>query len=142
SIAKGHLIDASYYINIALDYELDLCLMLAQAQIESHFGTAGIAKRTYNIYNIGNTDSGSYNIIHKNDIHHGIYVYAKLLKERYLVNKTTKDLLNNFVCHKGHRYASALDYEFKLSSLIKKIRYNTDIDKLYKQLIQIQTCIT
>lgn len=141
SVAPSNIINAEKYVDISFEYDLNLLLMLSQAHIESHFGTMGRAKRTHNIYNIGNTDDGLHTHMNSKDIHTSIYLYADLMKSRYLKNKSYETLLLNFVCSKGYRFASAEDYEYKVSNQISKIKYNTDINNKYEHLKTLKKCL-
>lgn len=102
-------------------YKIDLKLILAQAHLESNFGTQGIAVNTNSIFNVGTYDDGTilYQYSHPN---HCIEPYLSLLKNRYLVNKTENDLLyNEFVDINGRRYASNENYEIILQKIITNI---------------------
>lgn len=122
--------------------DVDLFFVLAQGQLESHFGTRGLASKTNSVFNVLAYDGKRYDQICQNGKYDhpdlSIEPYIKLLKTRYLVDgKTEIDLLNKFVDGRGHRYASNPRYERDLSSIYRKY---TKIDSLvnkynsYKQL--------
>lgn len=126
-------------IEMSDKYDIDIKFMLAQGQIESHFGTKGLARRTNSVWNVLAYDSLSYDrISEKGKYKHpnaSIEPYCKLLRERYLVNKTELDLLDNFINNTGHRYASNPCYERELRNQYNKIQNNTKIDSLQDKLL-------
>lgn len=123
STAPSSKINSEYLVDMCDLYEIDIRLVLAQAHLESHFATKGTALKTNSMFNIGAYDGHSANKQIKNgfgfpDPNYSIEPYLKTLKANYLVDGTTeKDLLNNFVNKHGWRYASAKDYEVKLTKL-------------------------
>lgn len=134
-------------VDACIKYNLDINFVLAQAQIESNFGTAGIAKKTNSPWNVGAYDRrSSGEMIRKGygykDPNESIDKYMRLLRRNYLVNgKTEHDLMNNFVTRRGLRYASSRSYESSLKKTYNKINKVTNIDELfnqYKQEMQLQ----
>jgi hypothetical protein len=94
-------------------------LALAQMAAEGGIGNNDASSRpirTKNPFNVGNVDSGA-NVYH-NDIQSGIDTYYSLVARNYLgKGKTANDLSQNFVNHKGNRYATAPDYEQAVSRI-------------------------
>lgn len=112
-------------------YGVDICFALSQAEIESHFGTKGIASKLNSVFNVGIYDGktaeeidNKYKFDYPNE---SIEPYLKLLNERYLVNKTEQDLMKKFVDINGNRYASNPNYENMISDKYKYITENTKI---------------
>jgi hypothetical protein len=112
-------------------YGIDICFALSQAEIESHFGTKGIASKLNSVFNVGIYDGktaeeidNKYKFDYPNE---SIEPYLKLLNERYLVNKTEQDLIKKFVDINGNRYASNPNYENMISDKYKYITENTKI---------------
>lgn len=112
-------------------YGIDICFALSQAEIESHFGTKGIASKLNSVFNVGIYDGktaeeidNKYKFDYPNE---SIEPYLKLLNERYLVNKTEQDLMKKFVDISGNRYASNPNYENMISDKYKYITENTKI---------------
>ncbi len=136
SVAPNSKLSAEVVINKCLKYNIDLSFVLAQGKIESHFGTKGLAKKTNSVWNVGAFDGVSYSKISIRNKYqtpnNSAEPYLKLLKNNYLVNKTTDDLLNNFVNKKNVRYATNLNYEKELKMTYEKIVTKTDIDELYQ----------
>ena len=116
-----------------LYYNIDIAFVLAQGQIESHYGTTGTAKNTNSVFNIGAYDGHSTNKQRKNGFgfNHpddSVEPYLKVLINDYLVNgKTEYDLMNNYVNYLNMRYASDIRYEYMLRSVYNKIKKKTKI---------------
>lgn len=120
-------------------YNIDICFVLAQAQIESCFGTSGIASKTNSVWNVlaydGRTADDMINKGHGYDHpDKSIIPYLTLLTNKYLAgNKTEYDLMNNFKSVSGHRYASDPSYEKKILKTYNHIKTNTNILKYYNE---------
>ena len=116
-------------------YNVDVCFVLAQAEIESHFGTKGLGSKFNNVFNVdvhdkvkGKKDMNKkYIYQYPNE---SIEPYLQLLTTKYLVNKLESDLLIKYVDINGSRYASDTDYEAKLRSKYNSIVDNTNIVQL------------
>lgn len=102
---------------------IDICFCLAQAQIETNFGTAGIGNsrksmygvyRTYKSRNASTTD------------------WINLIKKNYLgQKKTIHHLMKNYVTLIGsYRYSSNKNYERDLKKTYTSIKNSTKIYKL------------
>lgn len=132
-------LDGLVVVNNCIDYDIDICFVLAQGEIESHFGTKGLARKTNSVFNVYAFDGQELHEINKNGKYKhpddSVEPYIELLKREYLVeNKTEYDMLKKYVNYCGNRYASAPDYEQKLSSKIEKIHQSTDIENTYQML--------
>ena len=116
-------------------YNYDLPLLLAQLQVESHFGTTDRAKRTNSMFSVGSYDDGKDVVKYKNQ-DASIVPYIKLINRNYLLDgkKDVDDLLQNFVNGAGKRYASNPNYENDL----KKTRYK--IMRLHPELLNDYEC--
>lgn len=122
-------------------YNVDLFFVLAQGQIESHFGTKGMALRTNSVFNVYAYDGYTYEQINKKGKYPhpdlSIEPYLRLLTERYLVNgKTEMDLMNNYVDKYDKRYASSEEYEFKLTTSYQQYITNKELMDCYKQYVK------
>ena len=98
-------------------------LALSQLTLEGGLSKKADAKpiRTKNPFNVGNTDSGEVNI--RDSFEDGVCLYYDLMTRRYLTqDKKAEDLLQNFVNINGHRYATGVNYEDKLISLVSTIK--------------------
>lgn len=111
-----NLVLASY------QYDYDLPLLLAQLQMESHFGTTKRAQRTNSMFSIGAYDDGR-DVVKYADQDSSIIPFIKIIKRDYLMNgkKDIDQLLQNFVNHNGNRYASNPNYESDLAKTRKSI---------------------
>lgn len=120
-------------------YNIDICFVLAQAEIESHFGTKGLGGKFNNVFNINVHDKvkGESNMNKKYIYKYpneSIEPYLKLLIDNYLVDKLETDLLNKYINKNGLRYATDPDYEVKLKGKYNSIVENTNISQLQSQL--------
>jgi len=138
SISPNSSLDAIVIVDKCLEYDIDICFVLAQGQLESNFGTAGLARKTNSVFNVYAYDGMKHHEIdsagkykHPDE---SVEPYIKLLKKRYLKNKTEYDLLDKYVDVDGNRYATATNYETSLTSLYINIKNTTEIDKLSLQL--------
>ena len=117
-------------------YNIDPIFVLAQAEIESHFGTKGLGSKFNNVFNVdvhdkvkGKADMNKkYIFDYPNQ---SIEPYLQLLTNNYLPGKLEVDLMQNYVDINGSRYASDPDYETKLQSKYKFIEENTKIGEYY-----------
>lgn len=119
-------------------YGIDICFVLAQGEIESHFGTKGIASKLNSVFNVGIYDgktieeiNNKYKFDYPNE---SIEPYLKLLIDRYLVNKTEDDLMRKFVDINNKRYASNPNYEIMISERYKFIVENTKIAEYHDMM--------
>ena len=119
-------------------YDVDICFVLAQGEVESSFGTKGIASKLNCVFNVGIYDNKTteqiedkYRFEYPNE---SIEPYLKLLTTKYLVNKLEHDLMHKFVDINGNRYASDKDYEIKISSKYKFICDNTKIHEYHDMM--------
>jgi flagellum-specific peptidoglycan hydrolase FlgJ len=144
TVAPSSSVDALDLIDKCNKYNVNLLFVLAQGTMESHFATKGIGGKINNIFNVcvydsikdGNKVNNNYRYEHPNE---SIEPYLILLTENYLVDgKTESDLLENFVNKNGKRYATYVNYENDLISIIKRIKTTTKIDSLNNELIRAE----
>lgn len=122
-------------VDLCERYDLDIKFVLAQGQIESHFGTTGLAKKTNSVFNVGAFDkytieeiNGRYKYRHPD---HSIEPYMRLLYKDYITGgKTELDLMAKYVNKHGQRYSSNAAYENDMLRLYKKIDNTTEISNL------------
>lgn len=135
SVAPSSSLNAYAVVDLCERYDMDIKFVLAQGQIESHFGTTGMAKKTNSIFNVGAFDkftiyqvNNRYKYRHPD---HSIEPYIRLLYRDYIVeNKTELDLMGRYVNRKGQRYSSNTNYETELLKLYRKIDKTTKISNL------------
>ena len=120
-------------------YNVDVRFVMAQAELESHFGTAGVAAKTNSVWNVKAYDGRSANDMNKkgdgfSHPDHSIEPYLKLLVGSYLVNgKTESDMFMNFVTAGGKRYASNPNYESQLLTIYNRINEQTNLKSLLEE---------
>lgn len=136
SVAPNSGLRALILVENCEKYGIPITFTLAQGEIESHFGTAGLAYRTNSVWNVGAFDDYTLNDIqHKfNNPNDSVNPYLDLLVNNYLPSKSIEDLLENFVDINGNRYASDTYYETKLKSKIDYIKKHYRIDELQERL--------
>lgn len=120
-------------------YDLDIKFVLAQGQVESCFGTKGLAVKTNSVFNVGAYDNKTYEEINgKYKYKHpdfSVEPYMQLLYKDYISGTTTElDLLAKYVSKNGKRYASNPNYEKDLLDVYKQIEDSTDISELQGEM--------
>ena len=119
-------------------YNIEIKFALAQGEVESHFGTKGLAIKTNSVWNVGAYDSLSFKDITKrykyNHPNESIRPYLELLTSEYLTAKCEEELLKKFETHGGKRFATEPKYEERLSYKYKTIASTTCIDSLQQQV--------
>lgn len=136
SVAPNSGLRALILVENCEKYGIPISFTLAQGEVESHFGTTGLAYRTNSVWNVGAFDDYSISDIqHKfSNPNDSVVPYLELLSNNYLLNKTTEDLLENFVDINGNRYASDTYYETKLKTKVSYIKEHYPIDDLQNRL--------
>lgn len=138
-IAPSSCLNALTIVEACDEYDIDIIFVLAQGQIESHYGTRGIAAKTNSVFNVHSFDGVSADQIllsGKGYKHPDFSVrpYLDLLQRRYLVEgKTERDMFSSFVDSSGNRYASADNYEQTLMNTYLKISNETKLDSLQQE---------
>lgn len=132
-------------VNACLKHNYNIVFALAQGIQESSLGSAGLARRTNSVWNVGAWDSWTVDQIKKNGFayptqDHSIEPYILLVKRRYLgEDKTHENLLVRYVIKGTNtRYASDPNYEQQLKNLYNKIDRSTNINELQELYTLIQ----
>lgn len=125
---KAHKFIPKYIVQAGLKYDIDICFMVAQTQIETTFGTAGagreISRRS--LFGVAIKRYSNYDT--------AINDYCELLKKSYLVKgKTEKHLMTKYVTAKGARYAGNPNYERELTKTYTYIKNHTNIYSLQQE---------
>lgn len=145
-IAPSSVLNGEIIVDLCYTYDVDIIFVLAQGQIESHYGTRGTASKTHSVFNVGAYDGYSasqqknngFGFSHPDE---SVEPYLQLLTTKYLVNgKTEKDLMNSYVNYLGMRYASNGNYETMLRSIYENIDKKTNIKNLYNEYIFSLEC--
>lgn len=144
SVAPESRLNSDSLVNNCLKYNVDIVFVLAQGQLESSYGTKGLASRTNSVWNTHAFDGYSYERVNSkgkfSSPDDSIEPYLRLLCTCYLVEgRTESDMMMNYVDYKGDRYASDKNYEHKLSSIYHRINNNTDIGYLSKKVNKVNS---
>ena len=139
SIAPTSSLNGYAVVELCEKYDLDIKFVLAQGQLESHFGTTGMAIKTNSVFNVGAYDkltieqiNGKYKYKHPD---HSIEPYMKLLYKDYITgSKTELDLMTKYVNKNGNRYSSNTNYERDMLNLYRKIDKETNISELQGEM--------
>lgn len=139
SVAPTSSLNAYALVEACEKYDLDIKFVLAQGQIESHFGTTGMAIKTNSVFNVGAYDNlryeeinGKYKYRHPD---YSIEPYMRLLYRDYITGtKTELDLMVKFVNKNGKTYSSNPNYERALLNLFKKIDNSTNMTRLQGEI--------
>ncbi len=109
---------ASALLKYCEEYKIDIVLALAQGIVECHFGvnpSASRSRKTHNIYNVGNVDSGNNHYFPTWE--EGIKRYCQLMHNEYNWHDAPDDYVSlnsmrehDFTRPRGGRYASAPNY--------------------------------
>ena len=119
-------------------YCIDVRFAMAQAEVESHFGTKGIASKTNSVWNVKAYDGRTANDMRRKGDHfshpdHSIEPYLILLTTSYITeDKTEEDMFIKFVNTNGKRYASNTNYESMLLDVYNRINEATNLKQLLK----------
>ena len=136
SIAPNSNLRALILVEKCEEYKIPITFVLAQGELESKFGTTGLAYRTNSIWNVGaydNYDIKNIKIKYENP-NDSVEPYLNLLNSNYLNGKTIEDLLDSFTDINGNRYATDKYYESKLKTIHNYILTNHSIDSLQARL--------
>ena len=139
SVAPTSSLTGYAIVDYSEKYDLDIKFVLAQGQIESHFGTTGMAVKTNSVFNVGAYDNAGYDTINgKFKYKHPDYSiepYMQLLYKDYITGtKTELDLMAKYINKNGQRYSSNTNYENDLLNLYKSIDKSTRITELQGEM--------
>lgn len=126
---KAHNDLPKYLLDAALEYDIDLCFMMAQTQLETNFGTlgAGREKSRRSLFGVYTKKYTSYE--------YAIDDWCNLLHKSYLgKGRTEEHLMNSYTSHSGKRYAKNPSYEISLKSTYKSIVKSTGLKQMQTEL--------
>ena len=126
---KAHNDLPKYLLDAALEYDIDLCFMMAQTQLETNFGTlgAGREKSRRSLFGVYTKKYTSYE--------YAIDDWCNLLNKSYLgKGRTEEHLMNSYTSHSGKRYAENPSYEISLKSTYKSIVKSTGLKQMQTEL--------
>lgn len=125
---KSNKFIPKYLVHAGLTNNIDICFMMAQAQIETCFGTTGAGRESArrSMFGVIQKHYDSYD----NAISH----YIEILKKYYLVKgRTEQHLLVKYVTGTGGRYAGNPRYEIELTTAYNHIKRTTNIYSLQEE---------
>lgn len=139
SVAPTSSLTAYAIVDNCEKYDLDIKFVLAQGQVESKFGTTGMASKTNSVFNVGAYDNHKYETINgKFKYKHPDYSiepYMQLLYADYITaTKNELDLMTSYVNKNGKRYATNADYEKHLFNVYTRIDSVTNITTLQGEM--------
>lgn len=126
---KAHNDLPKYLLDAALEYDIDLCFMMAQTQLETNFGTLGVGreKSRRSLFGVYMKKYTSYE--------YAIDDWCNLLNKSYLgKGRTEEHLMNSYTSHSGKRYAENPSYEISLKSTYKSIVKSTGLKQMQTEL--------
>jgi hypothetical protein len=112
NITAKMLADAWWHTREEYGVEVPLKLALAQAQMESMFGTTRLTVKNKNPYNI----VGKGGFVKYQTVNKGVRAYYRIIANQYLKCKTVDQLMKQFTNCSGHRYAEYEGYEQMIDS--------------------------
>lgn len=131
-VAPRSRMSATNIVDLCLDNNFDITLLLCQGHLETHFGTSGC---------------NVFGIVGQRHSHPDSYVepYINLMQKRYIINRTTEQLLASNVCIEGNpraKYAGNPNYGRELAGIRKDIIRKTNIKTLFDDLVDVHSSIT
>jgi len=122
---SAHQFIPKYLVRAGLNYNIDICFMMAQTQLETNFGTLGAGRE------LSRRSMFGVAIRRYSNYEEAINDYCKLLHKSYLgKGRTEKHLMTKYTTHSGARYASNPSYEAELSRTYKDIIRKTRVHSL------------
>lgn len=123
-----------YLVEHSINYDIDLCFMMSQTQIETNFGEWGAGRETSkrSLFGVGIYPGTKLKAYPNYDI--AIETYCQLLKKSYLVKGRDEHfLMNNYINRSGNRYAVDSCYEVSLYRTYKHIIHKTNLNELQNE---------
>lgn len=117
---------AEHIIGLCEEHEFDITLLLTQGHLETHFGVTNPRNNVFGLYNkrYAHPDSA-------------VIDYIRLMKRRYIVNRTVDEALASNMNVEGSRkyfYSESETYCQHLTKIRNKIIKNTSIKTLFDNL--------
>ena len=126
--SKYHKFIPMYLVYAGLSYDIDICFIMAQTQIETYYGTTGVGRES--------SRRSMFGVVKKKypTYEEAINHYCEVLKRYYLVNgKTEQHLMLKYVTANGGRYAGNPNYETELKLAYNSIKRSTKIYSLQQE---------
>ena len=131
-VAPRSRMSATNIVDLCLDNNFDITLLLCQGHLETHFGTS--SRNVFGIVGQRHSHPDSY-----------VEPYINLMQKRYIINRTTEQLLASNVCIEGNpraKYAGNPNYGRDLTGIRKDILRKTNIKTLFDDLVNVHSSIT
>lgn len=122
---KAHETIPTSIVENGLEHEVDILFMMAQTQIETHFGTLGAGRETSrrSLFGVAIRKYNSYS--------NAVVDYIAILKKNYLTRgRTEQHLMQKYTTRGGARYAENPRYEIELRGAYSDINKKTKIKLL------------
>lgn len=138
SVAPGSCMNAITLVDVCDEEDIDLIFVIAQAQLESSFGTKGLGARMNSVFNVGAFDGkGTKHMVKYDHPDMSVEPYISLLKNDYLVDgKTEADMMDKYINANGKRYATDKRYEELLRDRYDYIQNDTSIGEKYSTFLK------
>ena len=131
---KYHQFIPKYLVYAGLKYNIDICFMMAQTQLETCYGTLGAGRESSrkSLFGVAVQRYSNYE--------EAIDKYCNLIQTKYLGQyKNEQHLLVKYVTLKGGRYAENPNYEKELRVVYNHIKNNTNIYQLQQEYKNMNT---
>lgn len=130
---KAHSDIAALLVDNGLNEDIDIAFMMAQAHLETNFGTAGAGKPSsrHSLFGVNGKFKNYSDAIVK---------YTQLLKKNYLTHgRTEQDLLSKYTTSRGSRYCPNPSYEATLRNYYRGVTLVSNIRDIQKQYNALTT---
>lgn len=130
---KAHSDIAALLVDNGLNEDIDIAFMMAQAHLETNFGTAGAGKPSsrHSLFGVNGKFKNYSDAIVK---------YTQLLKKNYLTHgRTEQDLMSRYTTSRGSRYCPNPSYEATLRNYYKGVTLVSNIRDIQKQYNALTT---
>ena len=132
SVAPRSRMSAEHIVNQCLEHDFDITLLLSQGHLETHFATCG--------------SNNCFGLSKKRYSHpdYSVHDYIDLMKRKYIINRTTEQLLASNVHQENNRkalYSSSSTYGIKVSKIRNDIIKNTNIQDLFENIKEMNEII-
>lgn len=132
SVAPRSRMSAEHIVNQCIKHDFDITLLLSQGHLETHFATCG--------------SNNCFGLSKKKYSHpdYSVYDYIDLMKRKYIINRTTEQLLASNVRQENNRkavYSTSSTYGSKVSKIRNNIIKNTNIQDLFENIQEMNGII-
>lgn len=114
---------AEHIVEMCIEHDFDITLLLTQGHIETHFGVTNPRNNVFGLYNKRYSHPDS-----------AVIDYIKLMKRRYIVNRTVDEALNANLNVEGsskYFYSESDEYTKTLKKVRNRLLKQTSIKTLF-----------